>query len=104
MGDELFLLLVRFEVLTVVKMSMAAFWVMTPCGLVDRYQPSRRNMLPPSLTLKREAVCSSETLVPIYKSTRRHNPEDHYGHSFFMGSDPLHVINVPHSTLRNVFR
>jgi hypothetical protein len=28
--------------------------------------------------LKMEAVCSSETLVSTYKSTRRHNPEDHH--------------------------
>jgi hypothetical protein len=27
--------------------------------------------------VKMEAVCSSETLVPTYKSTRRHNPEGH---------------------------
>jgi hypothetical protein len=29
--------------------------------------------------LKMKAENSSETLVPIYKSTRRHNPDDHYG-------------------------
>jgi hypothetical protein len=28
----------RSEVLTEVKMSMLVFWVVTPCGLVDRYQ------------------------------------------------------------------
>jgi hypothetical protein len=28
----------RFEVLTAVKMSMLFFWVVTPCGLVGRYQ------------------------------------------------------------------
>jgi hypothetical protein len=26
-----------------------------------------------------EAVCSPETLIPTYKSTWHHNPEDHYG-------------------------
>jgi hypothetical protein len=29
---------VRFEVLTVVKMTMLFFWVVTPCRLVGRYQ------------------------------------------------------------------
>jgi hypothetical protein len=29
---------VRFEVLTAVKMLMLFFWVVTPCGLVGRYQ------------------------------------------------------------------
>jgi hypothetical protein len=28
----------RFDVLTAVKMSMLVFWVVTPCGLVGRYQ------------------------------------------------------------------
>jgi hypothetical protein len=28
----------RFEVTTAVKMSMLIFWVVTPCGLVGRYQ------------------------------------------------------------------
>jgi hypothetical protein len=27
-----------------------------------------------------EAVCSSETLISIYESTRRHNPEDQHQH------------------------
>jgi hypothetical protein len=39
----------------------------------------RRKKLPPSsghIGLKIEAVCSSETLVCTYKSTRRHYPED----------------------------
>jgi hypothetical protein len=30
--------------------------------------------------LKTEAVCSCEMLVRTYKSTRRHNPEDHHRH------------------------
>jgi hypothetical protein len=54
---------VRFEVLTAVKMSMLVFWVVTPCGLV---------------ALKMEAVCSRETLVSTYKSTRRYDPEYEY--------------------------
>jgi hypothetical protein len=30
--------MMRFEVLTEVKLSMLVFWVVTPCGLVGRYQ------------------------------------------------------------------
>jgi hypothetical protein len=29
---------VRFEVLTAVKMSVLFLWVVTPCGLIGRYQ------------------------------------------------------------------
>jgi hypothetical protein len=48
----------RFEVLTVMKMLMLVFWVVA--------------------ALKVEAVCSSETLVSIYKSTWYYYPEDHH--------------------------
>jgi hypothetical protein len=51
-----------FEVLMAVKM-LLVFWVVTLCGLVD---------------LKMEAVSSSETFVPTYKSTERYNPEDQH--------------------------
>jgi hypothetical protein len=30
--------------------------------------------------MKLEVLCSSEMLVPTYKSTRRCNPEDQHGH------------------------
>jgi hypothetical protein len=39
----------------------------------------RRNILPTSSGLK-EVVCSSETLISTYKSTRRYNPEDQHRH------------------------
>jgi hypothetical protein len=29
---------VRFEVLTAMKVSMLVFWVVSPCGLIGRYQ------------------------------------------------------------------
>jgi hypothetical protein len=35
-------LIMRFEVLTAVKMSMLVFWVVTPCGLVGRFQRFRK--------------------------------------------------------------
>jgi hypothetical protein len=34
----------------------------------------------PSSALKMEAVCSSETMISTYKSTRRHNPEEQHRH------------------------
>jgi hypothetical protein len=46
------MVLESFEVLTTVKMSLLAFWVVTPCGLVGRYLTSARKM---------EVVCSPET-------------------------------------------
>jgi hypothetical protein len=33
-----YFLFVKFENLAAVKMSMFVFWVVTPCGLVGRYQ------------------------------------------------------------------
>jgi hypothetical protein len=47
------------------KMPMLLFSVVTPIEF-----------------LKMEAVCSSVTLVPIYKPTRRYNPEDQHQHLF----------------------
>jgi hypothetical protein len=32
--------------------------------------------------MKMEAVCFSETSVPIYKSSGRHNPEDNHGYLY----------------------
>jgi hypothetical protein len=59
----------RFEVLTVVKMSILDFWVVTTHGLVVRSQRFGGDILPPSLGLKIKAVFSSESLVSKYKST-----------------------------------
>jgi hypothetical protein len=50
------------------RVLMLIFWAVTPCGLVDRYQRFRAEV---------EAVCFSETLVSTYKSTRRHNSDEH---------------------------
>jgi hypothetical protein len=35
--------LVKFEVLKAVKILMLVFWVVTPCGLVDRYHGSEKH-------------------------------------------------------------
>jgi hypothetical protein len=73
----------RFEVLTA-KISMLVFWVVTPCGLVGEYESFGGtyclHLQGWHLDPEMEAVCSSETLVPTFKSTRLYNPEDHRGH------------------------
>jgi hypothetical protein len=46
-------------------LTMLLFWVVTPCKLVRLK------------ILKMETICFSESLVSIYESTRRHNPEQH---------------------------
>lgn len=43
-------------------MSTMVFWVVTTRGLVNRYQRFGAQIM--------EAVCSSETLTSIYKSTQ----------------------------------
>jgi hypothetical protein len=51
----------RSEVL-MAKMLMLVFYVVTPCGLVDKYR-CFGGLRQPSSALKMEAVCSFETLV-----------------------------------------
>jgi hypothetical protein len=65
------LLAKRSEVLTAVKMSILVFWVVTPCGLVGRYQRFGRayylclqgRVSPSYSTLNMDAIRSSETPV-----------------------------------------
>jgi hypothetical protein len=57
------------------SMSMLAFWVSAPRGLVYVHSNVVVDILPPSSALKVEAVCTSE-LLSIYKYIRRCNPED----------------------------
>jgi hypothetical protein len=75
---------VRFEVLTAVKTSIMVFWVMTRRGLVVGYHSL--------FTLKTEAIRSSETLVTSYKTTVRHNPEDHSRHPVYVGCLVMHYF------------
>jgi hypothetical protein len=73
----------RFDVcLTASTVLFKELWytrVVTPYSLVGNLTKFRRNVTPPSTSsaLKMEATCSFETLVTTYKTTRRHNPEDH---------------------------
>jgi hypothetical protein len=76
-------------------MSVLVFWVVTPCGLAAR-PTFRRNTLPSSSGMKMEAVCSSETLVAIYKSIWRKYPEDQHRH--------FHRQNLESHTQRTFLR
>jgi hypothetical protein len=40
-------------------------------------------VLTPSVALKKERVCLSETLVSSYESTRHHNPEEQHCHPLY---------------------
>jgi hypothetical protein len=48
----------------------------TPYSLVDMYKRFRRNTLPLS-TMKVDVVGTSETLVNVYQTIRRHVTEEH---------------------------
>jgi hypothetical protein len=75
---------VRFEVLTKVKLSVLVLWVVTPYGVVGRYQRFGETYYPlssglvRSSDLKMEAACFSETLFPTYMIIRSHNLIDYY--------------------------
>jgi hypothetical protein len=65
-----------------VSLLMAVFWVVPPCSLVDVYKRFRGSCCLHHqgdgllIALMMEAARTSETLVNIYQTTRRYNPED----------------------------
>jgi hypothetical protein len=92
---QLLVCYVGFEVFTVVVLKSIIFWDMTPCsplsfnrcfgGTYRLHLQGRRNRFPLlarwfaepiSLTLKMEAISSSDTSVETQRTTRRHIPED----------------------------
>jgi hypothetical protein len=55
-------------------LKMAIFWVVAPCSLVQVYRRFRG-------ALMMDAVSTSETLVNVYQTTRRNNPQDSHLHT-----------------------
>jgi hypothetical protein len=57
------------------------FWDVTPCGLVEKYQSfglprlNHQNVTVISSVIKMEEADSSETLITIHQTARRHIPE-----------------------------
>jgi hypothetical protein len=66
----------RLEVLTAVITKMAVFWVVAPCSVVEVYQHFRSPCC--LIALMMEAVRTSETMVNLYQTTWRYNPEDNH--------------------------
>jgi hypothetical protein len=53
------------------------FWVVTPCRLVSRQDGSVKHTVSNfRIEVETERVCSSETLISTYQSTRRYNLEE----------------------------
>jgi hypothetical protein len=60
------------------NLSILFFWVVTPCGLVGRYQRfGETYCLRPQGWI---GGCFSETLVSSHESTLCHNPEEQHRH------------------------
>jgi hypothetical protein len=62
-----------FEILTMLAMMMVAFWVVTPCEPVHRYQSFRGTYCPED-----GSGILSETSVSTNKFTKHNNPEDQH--------------------------
>jgi hypothetical protein len=75
-------------------MKMDVFWVAAPCSLVEVYQYSTCCLHYQGdeslIALMMEAASTSETLVNIYQTTRRYNPEDSHRPS------ELNLISSPY--------
>jgi hypothetical protein len=51
-------------------MTMAVFWIVAPCSLVEVYRRLR------AIALMMEAASTTETSATFYQTTRRYNSED----------------------------
>jgi amino acid transporter len=56
----------RFEVLTVVKMSMLVLWIVMPCGLVSRYQHQQESLEVTFSKVYWIVGCVSATCISIF--------------------------------------
>jgi hypothetical protein len=60
-----------------VSVKMAVFWVVAPCSLAEIYRRfSDACCLNQQGALMMEAARTSETLVNVWQTRRRYNPED----------------------------
>jgi hypothetical protein len=59
------------EVVTAVNMSIVIIWVITLCDLVGGYAGVSEDRVASIFILN---VICSETMITIYRTTRRHNP------------------------------
>jgi hypothetical protein len=64
-------IVLKFEVLMVMKMSVLVFWVVTLWGLVGRYQRFRGMYC--FLALKMKSVCSFKMSVQVHKALQMEN-------------------------------
>jgi hypothetical protein len=64
-----------FVIFMAAKTQVKVFWDVTPCSVVVGYQFSEVRAVSMFITLKMEAVRSSETLVSYHNTTRRYIPE-----------------------------
>jgi hypothetical protein len=60
---------------------MAVFWVVAQCSLADIFEFLKVLVAGIVMSLKTEAVSTSETSVNLYRTTRRYNPEDSHPHT-----------------------
>lgn len=73
------------------------FWGVTQCGLVEKYQSfavprlNIQNITVISSIIKMEEADSSETLINIHQTTRRHMPETSV---HFYISLTVHVVTI----------
>jgi len=80
--SQLFHYCVRFEVLTTLKLRIMVFCVDVSILVRDYHHFEERLCHHQGLQVKQmKEVCSSETMVTIYKSTWHHSPE-HYSNLF----------------------
>jgi hypothetical protein len=70
---------VRFEVFKIVKTSMLLFWIVTPCGLVDRYgtNVSEKYTVPIFRAENGDGMFLRNAGITTHEYRRRYDPGQH---------------------------